>query len=154
MIWCTCCNQSFNRGTGPQGSYWISLFLPLRRSNWNEHADNLAPLGSQDDTTPYLLFIRHLDVRFIINTDGSAAAGTFSGGAGMVVTEGDPANSTTILTKQQSGAATGLLAMRRRMPVLTMRQHLPSVLPDQSPSPQPVHSAVELLRTRRLATTE
>ncbi len=58
-----------------------------------------------DDTTPYLSFIRHLNARFIIYTDGSASAGTLNGGAGMVVTEGDPANPTTLLTKQQRGAA-------------------------------------------------
>ncbi len=58
-----------------------------------------------DDTTPYLSFIRHLNARFIIYTDGSATAGTLNGGAGMVVTEGDPANPTTLLTKQQRGAA-------------------------------------------------
>ncbi len=60
---------------------------------------------SQDDTTPHLSFIRHLNARFIIYTDGSATAGTVNGGAGMVVTEGDPANPTTLLTKQQRGAA-------------------------------------------------
>ncbi len=43
--------------------------------------------------------------RFIIYADGSATAGTLNGGAGMVVTEGDPANPTTLLTKQQRGAA-------------------------------------------------
>ncbi len=37
--------------------------------------------------------------------DGLATARTLSGGAGMVVTEGDPANPTTLLTKQQRGAA-------------------------------------------------
>ncbi len=68
-------------------------------------ADNLAPPGSQDDTTPYLSFIRHLNARLIIYTDGSATAGTLKGGAGMVVTEGDPANPTTLLTKQKRGAA-------------------------------------------------
>ncbi len=61
-------------------------------SNWTVHADNLAPLGSQDDTTPYLSFIRHLNARFIIYTYGSATAGTHDGGAGMVATVGDPAN--------------------------------------------------------------
>ncbi len=43
--------------------------------------------------------------RFIIYTDGSATAGTLNGGAGMEVTEGDPTNPTTLLTKQQRGAA-------------------------------------------------
>ncbi len=117
----------------------------------------------------------------------------------MVVTEGDPANPTTLLTRQQRGAAitssydeekaallmalewlspshaatvicsdsqsfrkaiqsgsadtadlrrmvnkrAGLLAMRRRMPELSKRQPLPTVLPDLSPSPQLVHSSVE-----------
>ncbi len=28
---------------------------------WSVHADNLATPGSQDDTTPYLSFIRHLN---------------------------------------------------------------------------------------------
>ncbi len=65
----------------------------------------LAPPGSQDDTTPYLSFIRHLNARFIIFTDGSATAGTLNGCAGLLVTEGDPANPTTLLTKQQRGAA-------------------------------------------------
>ncbi len=74
-------------------------------SNWSVHADNLAPPGSQDDTNPYLSFIRHMNARFIIYTDGSATAGTISGGASMVVTEGDPANPTTLFTKQQCGAA-------------------------------------------------
>ncbi len=40
-----------------------------------------------------------------IFTNGPATAGTLNGGAGMVVTEGDPANPTTLLTKQQRGAA-------------------------------------------------
>ncbi len=48
----------------------------------------------------------------------------------------------------------GLLAMRRRMPVLSKRQKLPTVLPENSPSPQPVHSSAELLLTHRLATAE
>ncbi len=61
--------------------------------------------GSQDDTTPYMSFIRHPNARFIIYTDGSATAGTLYGGAEMVVTEGDPANPTTLLTKQQRRAA-------------------------------------------------
>ncbi len=74
-------------------------------SNWSVHADNLAPPGSQDDTTPYLSFIRHLNARFIIYTDGSATAGTLKGGGGLVVTEGDPANPKTLLTKKQHGAA-------------------------------------------------
>ncbi len=69
------------------------------------HADNLAPPGSQDDITPYLSFIRLLNARFIIYIDGSPTGGTPNGGAGMVVTEGDPANPTTLLTKQQRGAA-------------------------------------------------
>ncbi len=74
-------------------------------SNWSLPADNLAPPGSQDDTNPCLSFIRHLNDRFVIYTDGSATAGTLSGGAGMVATEGDPANPTTLLTNQQRGAA-------------------------------------------------
>ncbi len=37
--------------------------------------------------------------------DSSATAGTLNGGAGMVVTEGDPANPKTLLTNQQRGAA-------------------------------------------------
>ncbi len=59
-------------------------------SNWSVQADNLAPQGSHGDTTPYLSFIRHLNTRFIIYTEVSATAGTLSGGAGMLVTEGDP----------------------------------------------------------------
>ncbi len=50
-------------------------------------------------------FIRHVNARFIIYTHGSAKAGTLNGGAGMVVTEGDPANPPTLLTKQERGAA-------------------------------------------------
>ncbi len=34
-----------------------------------------------------------------------ATPGTLSGGTGMAVTEGDPANPTTLLTKQQRGSA-------------------------------------------------
>ncbi len=52
-----------------------------------------------------LSFIRRLNARIIIYTDGSATAGTLSRGAGMVVTEGDLASPTTLLTKQQRGAA-------------------------------------------------
>ncbi len=70
------------------------------------HTDNLAPPASQDDTTPYLAFIRHLNARFIIYTDDSATAGTLNGGAGMVVTEGDPANPTTLLTQQRGAVIT------------------------------------------------
>ncbi len=140
-----------------------------------------------------------MNARFILYTDGSATARTLNGGAGMVVTEGDLANPSTLLTKQQRGAVftssydeekavlewllpshaataictdsqsllkairsgsadttdrrrmfnkragkttysgsqatAGLLAMRRRMPVLRKRQQLPMVLPDQSPTP-------------------
>ncbi len=74
-------------------------------SNWSVHAENLAPPGSKDNTTPYLSFIRDLNAQFILYTVGSATAGTLNGGAGMVVTEGDPANPTTFLMKQQRGAA-------------------------------------------------
>ncbi len=70
-------------------------------SSRSVHADNLAPPGSQDDTAFYLSFIRRLNARFIIYSDGSATARTLNGGAGMVVTEGDLANPTTLLTKQQ-----------------------------------------------------
>ncbi len=63
------------------------------------------PPSSQYDTAPYLSFIRHLNARFIIYTDGSATAGTLNSGTGIVVTERDPANPTTLLTKQQRGAA-------------------------------------------------
>ncbi len=44
-------------------------------SKWNVHDDNLAPPVSQDDATPYLSFIRHLNVRLITYTDDSATAG-------------------------------------------------------------------------------
>ncbi len=47
--------------------------------------------------------IRHLNGRFILYTNGSATDGTLSGGAGMVVTEEDPANPTTLLKKKQRG---------------------------------------------------
>ncbi len=63
------------------------------------------PTVDQDDTNPNLSFIRHPNARFIIYTDGSTTAGTLNDGVGMVVTEEDPANPTTILTKQQRGAA-------------------------------------------------
>ncbi len=52
-----------------------------------------------------LSFIRHLHARFITYTVGSASALTLNGCAGMVVTKGDPVNPTTLLTKQQRGAA-------------------------------------------------
>ncbi len=42
---------------------------------------------------------------FTFYNDGSATVGILGGGAGMVVTEGDPANPTILLTKQQRGAA-------------------------------------------------
>ncbi len=71
--------------------------------NWSVHVDNLAPPGTQDDTSPYLSFIKHLNGRLIIYTDGSATAGTLKGFAEIVVTEGDPANTTTLLTMQQRG---------------------------------------------------
>ncbi len=44
--------------------------------------------------------------------------------------------------------------MGRRIPALSKRQQLPTVLPNQSPSPQPVHSSAELSLTHRLATAE
>ncbi len=69
------------------------------------NAINMAPPYSQDDTTPYLSFIRHLNAPFFFYNNGSATAGTLNGGAGMVVTERDPANPTTLLTKQQRGTA-------------------------------------------------
>ncbi len=53
---------------------------------------------------PYLAFIRYRNTRFIIYTDASATAGTLIGGAGIVVTEGYPANLMILLTKQQRGA--------------------------------------------------
>ncbi len=40
------------------------------------------------------------------------------------------------------------------MPALSKRQQLPTVLPDQSPTPQPVHLSTELLRVHHLATAE
>ncbi len=53
---------------------------------------------------PYLSFIRGLNARIIIYTDGLATAETLNGGAGMTVAEVNPANPTTLLTKQQHGA--------------------------------------------------
>ncbi len=44
-------------------------------------------------------------VGFIIYTDDSTTAEVLNGGAEIVVTERDPANPTTIITKQQRGAA-------------------------------------------------
>ncbi len=73
-------------------------------SNWSTHPANLAHPGSQNDTTSYLSFNRHLNSLFIIHADGSATAGALNGGAGMVVTEREPANPTTLLTKQQRAA--------------------------------------------------
>ncbi len=99
-------NQKFNSATSLQVSHWLHLLQPLERfGNWSVHANKLAPPGSYVDTTPYLSFIRHLNERFIIFTDGSATAGTLIGGSGMVATEGDPNNATTLLMKQQLGAA-------------------------------------------------
>ncbi len=74
-------------------------------SHWSVHADNLARLGSQDDTTPYLSFIRHLNARFIVNTAASATAGTLNSGAGVVTKEGYPATPPALLTTQRRGAA-------------------------------------------------
>ncbi len=65
-------------------------------------------LGKTQATGVYTLTpppIIHLNARLIIYTDGSATAGTLNGGAGKVVTEGGPATPTTLLTKQQRGAA-------------------------------------------------
>ncbi len=76
-------------------------------SNKSVHVDNLATPGYQDDTISYLSFIRHLNTRFIIYTDGSATAGTLSGGVGMVVTEGDPASYYLIIRRRESGHAHG-----------------------------------------------
>ncbi len=64
-------------------------------SNWSVHADNLAHPGSQDDTTPYKSFIRHLNALFIIYTDGWATAVALNGGAG------DPANPMTLNSAEQ-----------------------------------------------------
>ncbi len=50
-------------------------------------------------------FVYILNARFTFYNDGSATVGTLSDGAGMVVTEEDPANPTNLLTKQQRGAA-------------------------------------------------
>ncbi len=68
------------------------LLLPLGR-----------PPGSQDETNRYLSFIRHLNARFIIYADGSATAGTLNGGAEIAVTEEDPANPSTLLSKLRRG---------------------------------------------------
>ncbi len=56
-------------------------------SSWTVHADNLAPPGYQNDKTPYLAFVRHLNARLIIGTYGSATLGTLSG---------DPAHEATV----------------------------------------------------------
>ncbi len=50
-------------------------------------------------------------------------------------------NSNKDNTLQWIPATTGLLVM---MPALSKRQQLPTVLTDQSPTPQPVHSSAEL----------
>ncbi len=44
-------------------------------------------------------------VHFVTQTDGSLTAGTVTGSTGMVVTDGNFANPTILLTKTQSGAA-------------------------------------------------
>ncbi len=61
--------------------------------------------------------------------DGSATAGTISGGAGLVVTEGDPANPTTLLTKQQRRAAITLAGNEEKV---AMRMALEWLLPSHA----------------------
>ncbi len=62
----------------------------------------MAHPGSQGDTNPSLSIIRHLNARFIIYTNGLVTSGALSGGAGMVVTEGDLANPTNEATVRSS----------------------------------------------------
>ncbi len=56
----------------------------------------------------------------------------------------DTADLRRMLNKRAEKTTTGLLAMRRRMPVLSKQQQLLTVRPGQSPSPQPMHLSVEL----------
>jgi ribonuclease HI len=47
---------------------------------------------------------REINAQFNIYTDGSASAGTTDGGAGVVITRGDPANPTIVTRLQERGA--------------------------------------------------
>ncbi len=104
-ICCTGCNQPFTSELAYRTPIEF-VFCPWEdSSNWSDHVDNLAPLDSQDYTTPFQSFIRHPNARFIIDTDGSATGGTLGGGVETVATEGDPANPTSLPKKQQRGTA-------------------------------------------------
>ncbi len=63
-------------------------------------------LPGQDTTVCWLRKRYHpyLNARFIICTDGSATGGTLNGCGGKVVSEGEPANPSTLLTKLHRGA--------------------------------------------------
>ena len=65
--------------------------------------------GRQDSTSNIqeaaLRRARELNSEFNIYSDGSASAGTTNGGAGVVITSSDPADSTVITTLKARGAA-------------------------------------------------
>ncbi len=68
-------------------------------NNWSVHANNLAVQGSQEATSPFLLFINQLEARYLIYTVGTASASKLYGLAGMVVIEGYPPKITTLFTR-------------------------------------------------------
>ncbi len=65
----------------------------------------LAPTDPPPTAETCLQTIRLLDGQLTIYTDGSASAGTKDGGAGVIVTRGDPADPTILHQSNLRGAA-------------------------------------------------
>ncbi len=66
--------------------------------------DKLAPLDPLPTSETCLQTIRLLDGQQTVYTDGSALAGTKDGGAGVIVTCGDPAAPTILHQRYLRGA--------------------------------------------------
>ncbi len=63
------------------------------------------PLGGQGTMEGVSRTIRRLDGQLTVYTDGSVSAGTKDGGAGVIVTRGDPADPTILHQCHLRGAA-------------------------------------------------
>ena len=67
-----------------------------RRNNWEAHVQLEGENRTVKGAEKALKLNRDHEVDVVIYTDGSAAAGTSKGKAGVVVTRGDPENPTVV----------------------------------------------------------
>ncbi len=113
----------------------------------------LAPTGPPPTAERCLQTIRVLAGQLTVYTDGSATAGTKGGGAGVIVTCGDPADwngplPTTPATRPILLSSTGVTfaARKRRLPC---NSHWNGPLPTQSPLEHKECRLELILRCRR-----